>query len=209
MTGRLVGGVLFLPVPLVLWLFTRPPLGVIPSIVLGVAVMATHRWYARPFALRRAGGRCLWCGKEIAEGPGLRIDEPFGTTTWRACGDAHAGAVARVLGWADGRATFLRVGILGTLGFFLVGVTVADVGWLSPIGTDDAIAFFRLGIAVTVLPLGWLSTRASAPPAGPCRSPFPLHVPSLIGLWAVLWLFRLIGLVWFVLAMSHAVRRLT
>ena len=86
---------------------------------------------------------------------------------------------------------------------------LTDVGWLGPIRTDDTIAFFRFGIALTVLPLGWLSTRAISPPAGPCRSPFPLHVPSLIGIWAVLWLFRLIGLAWLILAVAHAVRRFT
>lgn len=199
---------LFLPVPLVLWLFTRPPLDVIPSIVLGVFVMATHRLYARPFALRRAAHRCLWCGSWFDDGPEIPIDEPSGLVSWRACREAHAIAVARVLGWADRRAVFLRVGILGTLGLFLVGAILTDLGWLGPIRTDDAIAFFRFGIALTVLPLGWLSTRSIDSQAGRRRSPFPLHVPSLIGTWAVLWLFRLVGLAWLLLAAAHAIRRL-
>jgi hypothetical protein len=39
------------------------------------------------------------------------------------------------------------------------------------------------------------------------RSPFPLHIQALIGSWAVLWLFRLVGLAWLVLAVLHALRR--
>ncbi len=45
---RLLGLLLFLPVPLVLWLLTRQPLGTLASLAIGFALMATHRLYARP-----------------------------------------------------------------------------------------------------------------------------------------------------------------
>jgi len=54
MPDRLLGILLFLPVPVVLVLFTRAPLGVGISLALGVGLMLTHRLYARPFALARA-----------------------------------------------------------------------------------------------------------------------------------------------------------
>ena len=48
MTDRLLGLLLFLPVPLVLWLFTRQALGTLGSLANGLALTATHRLYARP-----------------------------------------------------------------------------------------------------------------------------------------------------------------
>jgi hypothetical protein len=216
---RVAGFLLFLPVPIVLFLFTRQPLGAWASLGLGVAVMLTHRLYARPFALSRAGKRCLWCGGPAGEGPRVELDEPLGRTSWRACGAPHASLLARTLGWAARRSRWLAGGVLGTLGLFLVLAVAASRGqpaWLEP---GDAVAFFRLGIALTVLPLGWLApesrpgpSRGLAPenPSGltPGRLPFPVHIQALLGTLWVLWLFRLVGLWWLVAALLHLARRL-
>ncbi len=202
MNDRLTGILLFLPVPLVLLLFTQAPLGVGPSLGLGVVLMLSHRLYARPFSLRRADRRCLWCGGMAAdESQRFELGEPFGTTSWRACRGAHLDALRRVFAWAQAHAAFLRLGILGTLVAFLA---LASSGLLP---FADAVALFRLGIAVTVLPFALLSAR-SPPGDGAPRVPFPAHIQALIGTSAVLWLFRLISLVWLVLVLRHLVGRL-
>ena len=199
---RLLGVLLFLPVPVVLLLLTRMPLGVGESLALGVVITITHRFYARPFARSRADRRCLWCGGVASAGPRLEIQEPQGVTAWRACGDEHAARLARVLGWTAKRSTILRLGILGTLGAFLVGAPLAEAGRLGPVGTAQTVALFRLGIAATVLPLGFLAPRgAILPEAGIPQVPFPMHIQALIGTAAVLWLFRLVGLAWVALAL--------
>jgi hypothetical protein len=218
--GGLTGVLLFLPVPIVLVLFTWQPFGAWASLGLGVAVMLTHRLYARPFALARAGTRCLWCGGPAGEGPQVDLHEPLGHTSWRACGVPHASLLVRTLGWAVRRARFLAVGILGTLALFLAFAVAASLGrpaWLEP---ADAVAFFRLGIALTVLPLGWLApesrpgpSRGLGPVSGPLegprgRLPFPVHIQALLGTLWVLWLFRLVGLWWLVAALLHLARRL-
>jgi hypothetical protein len=204
MNARLAGFLLFLPVPVVLTLFTRMPLGVPVSIGLGVVIMATHRLYARPFALRHAAGRCLWCGRPASEGPTFEIEEPFGRTTWRACHDVHAARVRQVLAWATRHTRLLKVGILGGLVVFLVAVLASHYGALGPLRPVDAVAFFRLSVALSVLPLGLLATRAPAPDADPAHAPFPVHIQALIGTWTVLWLFRIVGAAWLVLAVLHA-----
>ena len=50
MRQRLPGILLFLPVPLVLGLFTLRPLGATASLLLGIGIMGTHRFYARPYS---------------------------------------------------------------------------------------------------------------------------------------------------------------
>ena len=201
-----IGPLLFLPVPLVLLLFTWAPFGPLASIGLGAALMATHRLYARPWALARAGRRCLWCTRPSEAGPALTVEEPFGTTTWRACSEAHADLARRFLGWAAAHGTFLKAGILGTLVVFLIAAVLAAVGRLGPLAYADAVAFFRFGIAATVLPLGWLGLRRPAE-AAPLRVPFPVHIQALVGSWTVMWLFRVVGAVWLVQAVLHVTRR--
>jgi hypothetical protein len=202
---------LFLPVPLVLFLFTRAPFGILPSLGIGVLMMLSHRHYARPWALARAQRRCLWCGAEIvasaASANDLAIDDPLGRGDWRACGDAHVLATRATLAWATRRQALLKVGILGSLAVFLAWAAASALRASIPSTFDDAVAFFRLGIALSVLPLGWLASRATPAPGEPLRAPFPLHAPALIGLRSTLWLFSVIGLVWLVQASLHVLRR--
>jgi len=206
--GRAVGALLFLPVPLVLWLFTRMPLGALPSLGVGILLVASHRLYARPFALGRAAGRCLWCGARAEQGPEFVVEEPLGVTRWRACRAEHAACLGRVFGFVSMHAAFLKVGILGTLVVFLVTALATGLGWLWSTAPADAVAFFRLGIAVTVLPLGWLAAKRGVAGTGTARVPFPLHIQALIGTAAVLWLFRLVGLAWLALGVIHVAGRI-
>lgn len=244
MDARFAGFLLFLPVPAVVFLFTRLPFGVVPSIAAGLALMMTHPLYARPWALRHAAHRCLWCGGPVAPGArdsagtALAVTDPRGTVNWGACGDEHRTSLVATLRFAARHGALLRVGILGTVAVSLVAAVLADRGWLGPFYVSDASAFFRLGVAVTVLPLGWLGPRlgggGGAAPAligptavdrggtgsarlGPGRietadtlhAPFPLHPAALIGVNAVLWLFRLIGLIWLAQGAFHVVERVS
>lgn len=204
---RLVGILLFLPVPIVLWLFTRQPLGALPSVVVGVVIMATHRLYARPFALSRAHRRCLWTGAPASGESGVTVVEPLGTTVWATSSPEARAGVRSTLGTAHRLAPLLRVGILGTLVVLVLGAPLAAAGWLGPIRPDDTVALFQLGVALSVLPLGWWGPRALEPPKGPIAVPFPVHIPALIGMLWVVWLFRLIGLWWLAQAIRYALAR--
>ena len=207
MPDRLVGILLFLPVPVVLGLFTRAPVGVGESIGLGVLLMATHRLYARPFALSRADRRCLWCGGAAGDGPCVPLEEPSGPTIWRACGEPHRESLARVFGTADRWRWFLRAGILGALSLFLCGAFLATFGWLGPLTFADISAAFRLGASLTVLPFGGLAVVLGPRTAGTIRVPFPVHIQALIGTAVILWLFRIVGVVWIVQVVLFVVHR--
>ncbi len=196
MPDRLLGILLFLPVPVVLGLFTRAPLGVGASVGLGVLLMATHRLYARPFALSRADRRCLWCGGAAGDGPRVPLAEPSGPSTWRACHEAHRERLTRVFGMAERWRWFLRAGILGSLALLLGGASLAAFGWLGPLTFADASAAFRLGVSLTVLPFGALAAVLGPPTASRIHVPFPVHIQALVGTAVMLWLFRIVGIVW-------------
>jgi hypothetical protein len=202
-SDRLLGLLLFLPVPIVLFLFTRAPFGLAWSLAVGVAIMLSHRTYARPFALARASRRCLWCGRAVVEGPLLDVEEPFGLTHWRACGEPHGERARQFLAWAGAHRRFLQIGILGTLAAFLVAAAAIAAGAIDARRYPDAANAFRLAIALTVLPLGLLATRGRSAADAPLRPPFPVHIQALIGTWAVSWLFRLVGAAWLTLAILH------
>jgi hypothetical protein len=206
-TDRVAGLLLFLPVPVVLALFTRQPLGAWASLGLGVALMSTHRLYARPFALARAGRRCLWCGGPAGEGPWLEVEEPGGRTTWRACRAEHRAPLGRTLGWAVRRRAFLGAFIVGAIFLFLAGAVAAAVGWPPGLRPGDPVAVFRLGVAIAVLPLGWLAPWRGPAESPPGKLPFPVHIQALLGTVWVLWLFRIVG-IWWLVAGLHLARRL-
>jgi hypothetical protein len=203
---RLLGLLLFLPVPCVLWLFTQRPLGIMPSLTAGILLVATHRLYARPFALARADRRCLWCGVTLGSGTEILVTEPPGRTPWRTCGPDHLRPLAGTLTFAGHHSVALRAGILGSLGLFLAGSLASAAGYAASVTAADATAAFRLGVAASVLPLGWLGART--PATEPYRAPFPVHIQALIGTRAVLWLFRWVGAAWLVLGVIHVARRL-
>lgn len=205
---RVLGVLLFLPVPLVLWLFTQAPLGVAPSLLLGLAVTATHRLYARPFAVRRALRRCLWCGASTAAPLRVAVAEPAGDSAWAACCEAHRDAALRTLATAQRWRVALRVGIGGGVGGFLLLAALAAAGSLPSLTSPDAVAFLRLAVALTVVPFSLVAPLAPLPTGGAARVPFPVHIQALIGTWAVLWLFRLIGLLWLAQGIRHLLGRL-
>jgi hypothetical protein len=162
---------LFLPVPLVLFLFTRAPVGILPSLGIGVRLVLTHRLYARPWALSRARQRCLWCGADVGDIACSRAARNRGPARARdlaACRETPWPRGCTVLAWADRRQRLVEVGILGTLAVFLVWALALGFRARRPT-FDDAVASSVSGIALSVLPLGWL---ALAPHARPSRCAF-------------------------------------
>jgi hypothetical protein len=208
LSPRLAGLLLFSPVPVVLALFTRLPLGVPASLALGVAIMVTHRAYARPFAVARASRQCLWCaGPVAAQAAVVAVTDPLGRVDWRVCSEAHARRVRGTLAWAKRHAVLLKAGVLGGLALFLPGTVAAHFGALGPLRPEDAVAFFRGAVGLAVAPLGWRGPSADPSVEETVPAPFPMHIQALIGMAAVTWLFRVVGPAWLVLAAAHAVTR--
>ena len=192
---RLAGVLLFLFIPLVLILYLRLPLGLAPSVLLGIALMVAHRRFARPFMDRHLSGRCFWCGRDLA-GPG--VPAPFLSRTEtieaRACSGKHADrliAFARMV--ASARLVVFAL-ILMPLAAYLANALLTIVGY-GFLPMDTARAAFKIPIAVAVVSLSFAWPLGSKLARGPAID-FPAHNLSLLGVSWTLWAFRIVGLFW-------------
>ena len=193
----LTGTLLFLFIPLVLVLYLRMPLGLAPSILLGVALMVGHRFMARPFMLRELQRRCFWCGGVVGETPldaSTRSRDKLlqARACSRGCRDSFL---------AFGRFVSAVRPVVALLIFVPIAVYLANaavrIAGGSSIPIEVARWLFKVPIAIAVgglsvaYPLGRGMTR---PPA----IDFPVHNLFLLGVRNTLWVFRLVGLWWLV-----------
>jgi len=197
--ATLLGILLFLFIPLVLYLFVAHPAPVGGSLVAGIAFMAGHRFLARPYMLATRPHKCIWCNRffdgrrsaelavELAQAGALPPLELL------ACA-AHVEPTRRFFGFLDRARLPLRLGIGLPLGLLLGSLVAFAAGFGDR--TESATQLFRLGIGLTVnfAALGpWLGA-----PRERSRAAFPVHNFYLLGSRAILWIFRLVGVVWIV-----------
>jgi len=203
---QILGVLLFLFIPVVLYLFVQHPAPVGASLVAGVVLMLGHRFVARPYFLRVREAKCAWCNRWLEGRPDL---ERFAVVAggqevlFVAC-PGHALPARRFFAWVDRLRLPLRLGIGAPL-LALLGALAAAAfgrGAAVPVATEA----FRLVIGLTVhlAALGALLGTARETPA---RAAFPLHNFSLLGIRGILWIFRLVG-IWWILAGAAGLFRL-
>jgi hypothetical protein len=192
------GILLFLFIPLVLFLFLEQPLGPGWSVAAGLAIMVGHRFVAEPWAAKFADVRCLWCGRV---GAPVAIDIVAGGRTWpmRACSDHHAAMARRFLGFVSRFRFPIALGVFVPLAW-LLGASLADAAGHPVLPRETNALVFRVIVAATVV----LASLSPLLPTGvehrdsPARCPFPLHNLVLLGIGNTLWVFRLVGAWWLV-----------
>jgi hypothetical protein len=199
------GVLLFLFIPLVLFLLIRQPAGPGWSVAIGLAIMFGHRFLAVPWMAKFADVRCLWCGRV---GAGRTLPVVASGREWRmtACSESHATLVGRFLGFVFRFRALIGLGIFAPLAWLILASLAGAAGWaLLPQATNARI--FRLVVAATVVsasiapfvpppPVGL--RRGKPAPALPLRCPFPLHNLFLLGIRNVLWVFRIVGAWWLI-----------
>ncbi len=196
----LTGVLLFLFIPVVLFLFARHPEPVGVSLAAGVVLMLGHRFLARPYMARMLPLKCVWCnrilvpdstGRRRGETSTLELHAGGGALQARCCA-GHRGPAAKFFTFLHTWRWPLRLGIFGPLLFLLVALAVSAAGQPAPV--SFATAWFKLVIGVTVnlAAFGYLAGREQAP----LSVPFPVHNFFLLGVRNLLWVFRLVGLWW-------------
>lgn len=187
-----LGVLLFLFIPLVLFLFVRHPEPVGASLAAGVLLMLGHRFLARPYMRRALPVKCVWCNRVLGE-QAAALDLRSGGDVLRArCCPAHRPPAARFFSFLYAWRWPLRLGIFVPLLFLLAALAASAAGQPAPV--PFATAWFKLviGVTVNVAALGYLFARESSP----LTVPFPAHNFFLLGVRNLLWIFRLVGLWW-------------
>ena len=199
----LPGALLFLFIPTVLFLYLRHPEPVAVSLALGFGLMIGHRFLARPYMFRVHDKKCLWSNKVLAPGEGVevRIRHRGGEQEAR-CLERHLHDLERFFTHAYRRRHVLAVGIFVPLLLLLGGLLSLALGrqpWL-PIETLRAIFQLSVGLTVNLAAWGYLRVRRSDETL---LIRFPLHNFFLLGISNLLWIFRLVGTWWVVVAARY------
>ncbi len=194
---QITGVLLFLFIPVVLFLFVRHPEPVGASLIAGVVLMMGHRLLARPYMERALPVKCAWCNRVMPASGGDVLEVRAGDRTLQArCCDGHREPAAKYFAFLDSWRWPLRLGIFVPL-LLLIGALASialDTALGRDLPLDRVTAFFKLAIGVTVnvAAFGYLLAR----PRSPVTVPFPVHNFFLLGVRNLLWVFRLVGIWW-------------
>lgn len=194
------GVLLFLFIPVVLFLFVRHPRPIWLSLLAGVVLMLGHRRLARPYMERILPVKCAWCNRippagEVEE---LVLKTRGGDLTARCCA-GHRRPAAQYFTFLDRYRLVMRAGIFLPLLLLLGTLALAAAGRAVPVATVTAIFQGVIGITVNLAAFGYLWTRERSP----AEVPFPVHNFFLLGVNALIWIFRIVGIAWIVVAVLY------
>jgi hypothetical protein len=187
------GILLFVFIPIVLFLFLQHPFGVPLSVLLGVTIMIAHRLIARPFFLRNATRRCFWCARN--SNPRTQI-EVNGAFIVENCNPFCADSAMRFFDFCDGYKLLIRIGIFLPLLTYIILLLLTHYGLVN-FSPDWNKFIFRFFIAATVVTISFAYGKGRANQKS--NFPFPIHNLFLIGAKNTLLVFRYVG-IWWILA---------
>ena len=186
------GLLLFLFIPLVLYLFLQHPFGVPASFAIAIALMLGHRFIARPFFLRNAGNRCFWCARtgnprekiQVKSGKAVQIE---------LCKQNCSRPAKQFFDFTFRYRMLIRLGIFLPLVWYLVTMILNHLGiWAFPDEWNRFIFRFFIALTVVMISCAYRTGTEAANPA----FPFPIHNLSLIGAKNTLLVFRYVGIWW-------------
>jgi hypothetical protein len=195
------GVLLFLFIPLVLFLFVRHPEPVGLSLAGGVALIVVHRFLARPYMARVLPVKCVWCNRVPPRTPVELALRAGGGKVAALCCAAHRAPAGKFFSFLHAWRWPLRLGVFLPLLFLLTALAAAAAGQPAPVPL--ATTWFKLvvGVTVNVAACGYFFAREHAP----LEVPFPVHNFFLLGVRNLLWIFRLVGLWWIWQGLSSVV----
>lgn len=206
MKTQVTGILLFLFIPLVLFLFVRHPEPVGASLAAGVVLMLGHRFLARPYMERSLPVKCVWCNRVLPAGEGDTLELQAGERTLQArCCAGHREPAAKYFSFLAAWRWVLRAGIFVPLLILLGTLAAAALGRPAPVASATALFKLVVGLTVNLAAFGYL-TMPPVPGRLPTAVPFPAHNFFLLGVRNLLWVFRLVGIWWIWQGLSHLLR---
>lgn len=197
------GLLLFLFIPLVLFLFLQHPFGVPASFLIAILVMIGHRFVARPFFLRNAGERCFWCARTGNPREKIRV-ESGDTVAIDLCVGSCSSPARRFFDFALRYRALLRIGIFIPLIWYIVTMLLNDYGiWSFPVVWNRFIFQFCIALTVVFVSFAFKTGKETVEP----EFPFPIHNLSLIGAKNTLLVFRYVGFWWLAASVYFLITR--
>ena len=186
------GILLFLFIPLVLYLFLQHPFGVPASFAIAIAIMVGHRFVARPFFLRNTGIRCFWCGRTSKTREKIQVKS--GTVVAiELCEQNCSRPAKQFFDFTFRYRVWLRLGIFLPLLWYIVTMVLNDLGiWSFPNEWNRFIFQFFIATSVVLISFAYRTGMETSDPV----FPFPIHNLSLIGAKNTLLVFRYVGIWW-------------
>ena len=203
MKTQLQGVLLFLFIPVVLFLFVRHPEPVAASLIAGVVLMVGHRFLARPYMERSLPVKCVWCNRILPAGEGDTLELRAGEQSIQArCCAGHREPAAKFFSFLAAWRWPLRAGIFVPLLILLGTLAAAAAGRTVPVESVTALFKLVIGITVNLAAFGYLP-MPPVPGRLPTAVPFPIHNFFLLGVRNLLWVFRLVGIWWIWQGLSY------
>jgi hypothetical protein len=128
------GVLLFLFIPLVLFLFVRHPEPVGANLAAGVLLMLGHRFLARPYMERSLPVKCVWCNRVLPPGEGDTLDLRARERSIQSrCCSGHREPAAKLFSFLAAWRWPLRIGIFVPLLILLGTLAAAVFGRQAPV----------------------------------------------------------------------------
>ncbi len=195
---RIQGIGLFIFIPIVLVLYLVYPLGVLPSILLGMGLMFGHRFIARPWMMKNINKRDIWTGNLLEKTEHkFQLIEGKEELLFYASTEKNRTEAVKFFNFLRKYRFIAGPAILGTVFWYLVSVLLAEASEsLRYLSMDHMVLIFKMVIAVTVILVSILYKTADT--QTPVKAVFPVHNLFLLGISWTLWIFRLVGIYWVV-----------
>ena len=195
-----LGILLFLFIPLVLFLFLKHPFGVLTSFVFAIVIMISHRFVAIPFMNRFKNSRCLWCGRTSR----TRVKQSVGPIEFEFCQQNCITKAKQFFDFCSTYALILRVGIFIPLAWYVITMTLTALN-LIHFPEDWNHFIFQFFIAITVVSISFLYRIGKE--TDTLTFPFPIHNLFLLGIQNTLIVFRIVGIWWIAVSLIFLLRR--
>jgi hypothetical protein len=199
MVLRLQGLLLFLVLPLAIYLLVSQPCWPLPALLVGVGLLLSHRFLASPFVRQKLWQRCVWTGAEIAPGCEYRIRARGGEWVFRAFSERERDRAARFFTFCHRYAWLLRIVFLGPLAFYVVMEILRLTGIAGGTSSDVNRMVFLGTIGLACL-LVYVACRLVEPIPHHAKEivsfPFGVHVFALLGISWTLLIFAFTGAWW-------------
>ena len=193
---RLLGLLLFLPLPVGLYLMIAQPVHPLGALIAGVVLLVCHGFVAAPFIEAHLLDRCIWSGREIAPGCAYKVTSSGSTRAFNSYNDVFRERASRLFTLFHKLFWPLRVAVLAPVAFFVVMELLRHVGQpVTSASTNLGVLLGGAGLVLILIAVGQRFVEPIPHNKGPVRFPLPASTVALLGVFWTL-VLGVVAAVW-------------